>query len=763
MAESSWQKKKVTTILQSLAAAYLANRQYENAVEKFLQLKALGDEEPSTCLGLAGAFLGLKQTTPEAIDAYRRFCDLFPEDGELISNIAELLLASRVRSEETLHIYRCALAFHPPFERDLHLVVLEALEARGDLSLALQVARSAALLPGSEVLAVRKLVSLSWRQKRFDELLQELMMLTEQPALTVEVRHYIALTLAYRAFNNDAALTSKELRVVRNVISHLPPTSTLAQAREYCLLRLAVARSERPQPDFTEPAAAENLQTEHSGRYFKHHREKTAPTENAPRFSDFFVGADDDDEDRSLNTGDELTGGIDEYSANRRTMAIMLMAAQTPLPLLNDSSPPADDNELVHRLFDDLRSRTRRLRRFDDGLIAVADTPNELVEMAATSLKKISTDIRSSGRQPSQPVVLIHSLNDETMDECLRTLTLLDAALHLISTNAPFQSDERETAAPVPKLLITADSFDMLDDRRILVVTNHRQVQAGIVGPKIEVGEIIWQDPFERRMNGRPIQVGRFSVERRICSTDIFSTFTVRDNALGVASILKSLSPQRAVDFDEEELMQAIRRVGRLTHPGLTLVHDMGKHEGVFYFVREFVEGHSLAEQRSFAFVPSVAKILSAGIQACRALHTAHREGVLHLNLRPGNFWITPEGKVKLTDFSLPGLYDAAYSTDHERNYIAPELRESASSSPASDVYSLSALLFLMISHLPSPAMDDDFFAPLNFSPDQQISESLKEILFAAAAHDPVARPQSMVDFERQLRQCQSSLPSSFA
>jgi len=135
----------------------------------------------------------------------------------------------------------------------------------------------------------------------------------------------------------------------------------------------------------------------------------------------------------------------------------------------------------------------------------------------------------------------------------------------------------------------------------------------------------------------------------------------------------------------------------------------------------------------------------------------------LHLNLRPGNFWITPEGKVKLTDFSLPGLYDAAYSTDHERNYIAPELRESASSSPASDVYSLSALLFLMISHLPSPATDDDFFAPLNFSPDQQVPESLKEILFAAAAHDPLGRPQSMLDFEHQLRQCQSSLSSSFS
>lgn len=763
MAESSWQKKKVTNILQSLAAAYLANRQYENAVEKFLQLKALGDDEPSTCLGLAGAFLGLKQTTPDAIDAYHRFCDLFPEDGELISNIAELLLASSVRGEDALHIYRCALAFHPPFERELHLVVLEALEARGDLSLALQAARSAALLPGGDVLAVRKLVSFSWRQKRFDELLQELMMLTEQPALTVEVRLYIALTLAYRAFHNDTALTSKELRVVKNVISHSQAAATLAQAREYCLLRLAVARSERPRSVFNDPVAAENVQTAHAGGYFKHNREKTTRTENAPHFSDLFAGGDDDDEGGSINPGNEVIEGIHELPSNSRTIAIMVMAARTPLSPLSSSTTRVDDDEFVRRFFDEMRSRTRRLRRFDDGLIAIAETPKELVEMAAAILKKISSENLHSEQHTYQPMVLIHSLNDESMDESLRTLTVMDTALHLISMASPSQAGEGEAAGRVAKLLITADSFDKHDDRQTLVITNYHQAQAGIVGPEVEIGEIVWQDPFEQRMNGRPVQVGRFSVERRICSTDIFSTFIVRDRALGVAAVLKSLSPQRAVDFDEDELTQAVRRVGRLTHPSLALVHDMGKHEGVFYFVREFVEGHSLGERRSFAYVPTVAKIVSAGMQACRALQAAHREGVLHLNLRPSNFWITPEGKIKLTDFSLPGLYDFAYSSDRDRTYLAPELRESASSSPASDVYSLSALLFLMISHLPSPATDNDFFAPLNFSPDQQVPEFLKEILFAAAAHDPLSRPQSMLDFERKLRQCQSTLPPSVA
>jgi hypothetical protein len=71
--------------------------------------------------------------------------------------------------------------------------------------------------------------------------------------------------------------------------------------------------------------------------------------------------------------------------------------------------------------------------------------------------------------------------------------------------------------------------------------------------------------------------------------------------------------------------------------------------------------------------------------------------------------------------------------------------------------------MFTMISRLPAVVAEDDFFAPLSFAPDQRVPERLKEVLFAAVAHDPLARPQSLPEFERQLRDCQSHLPSASA
>jgi len=409
-----------------------------------------------------------------------------------------------------------------------------------------------------------------------------------------------------------------------------------------------------------------------------------------------------------------------------------------------------------------MHDHAKHIRFFEDGFIAVADHPFQLVEMATSMLRGWPRSGASSGQTIPRPRILIHT-SPGNVHESLRTLDSMNTALQLMSTiPASHQAAGREAAARAAKLFITADALDVDPEARMFAITNRRELQAGLVGPVVEVGEIIWQDPFEALDDNRPVQIGRFVVGERVCNTEIFSTFTVRDQTLGITAILKTFSPRRVIDFDEEELTQAIRRVGRLTHPGLALVHNMGKHEGIFYFVREYVEGRSLADEQSFSQVRDIAKVMTLGMQACRALHSAHREGVLHLNLKPSNFWITPEGKIKLSDFSLPGVYDpmsAAGAAERERNYIAPELREFAGSSPASDVYSLAALLFLLISHLPATVAEEDFFAPLEVVPDHRVPERLKEILFAAVAHDPLARPQSMLEFERQLRECQSALP----
>jgi tetratricopeptide (TPR) repeat protein len=754
MIEPTWQKKKVAKILRSLAAAYLANRQYDNAVEKFLQLKSLGDENPSTTLGLAGAFLGLKKTTPEALHAYRQFCDAFPEDASLISNIAELLLQSDVRSDEALHIYRCAIAFHPPFERTLHVVLLEALEQSGDIPLALQAARSAALLPGSDPSAVRKLVSLSWRQKRFDELLQELKMLAEQPALADEICRYLAVTLAYRALHNNVALSARDLKTVKQAGLSLLPIKSLGDARDYCVMQLAVAHSERPQMALAEAKA------ELDAEVFLGDAPRGALTKKATLdFFDGLIDHRDDEEARESSRQAMSDGGI----AGKARAAVVVATRPSAAPVGEDITPRmADSTDWLLALFADQRLRAEQLRWFDDGLIAMAPDPRRLVEAMTDGLRKLAMEDFAAALPFFQPSILIHALPEEATDDPLQSLALLNTTLQLADNLPHFrQSEDPQTAASQARLFLTGEALAALKIDQNLAIRRRHACAAGVLGPEVEISEVLWYDPFDLDADTSPVQVGRFAVVSKICGTLLGSTFLARDHALGVTAILKSISRRGALHFDENAFVQGIRRVGRLTHPSLALIHDMGKRDGVFYFIREFVEGQSLADEACFAQVQSAAKVISLGVQASRALHYAHREGVLHLNLKPANFWITPDGKIKLTDFAIPGFQDSVAAANSENIYCAPEISESFSSSPASDVYSLAALLFLMLSHLPSPLPEDYFFGTLDLPPDQRVPQPLKEVLFNAVAHDPLSRPQSMAELERQLRECQMTLPAA--
>jgi serine/threonine-protein kinase len=322
------------------------------------------------------------------------------------------------------------------------------------------------------------------------------------------------------------------------------------------------------------------------------------------------------------------------------------------------------------------------------------------------------------------------------------------------------QNEEAASTMVKPRLFITKKTLDLVSDGAKRLPGIRHTCPAGVSGPVMEVQEVLWRDPFEFVSERHPVPVGRFMVVKKLKDHGARTVFLARDLKLGVNAIFKSLTSRGARSFDEEQAMQSLRRVGKLAHPSLAIIHDMGKHDGVLYFVREFVEGHSLREEESFAKLQSLPKILTAGLLASRALQYAHREGVLHLNLKPTNCWITQDGKIKLTDFSLLGVHPETFAgRDDGRDdmYIAPEVREAGTASFASDVYSLAAIIFLMISHYQTAVRPHpDRFTPP--TPDDGVPESVREVLFSAMAHDPDARPQSMAELERQLRYCQSLL-----
>ena len=144
------------------------------------------------------------------------------------------------------------------------------------------------------------------------------------------------------------------------------------------------------------------------------------------------------------------------------------------------------------------------------------------------------------------------------------------------------------------------------------------------------------------------------------------------------------------------------RAAARLNHPGIVQVFDVGADDGTSYIVMELVPGRSLRDilRERGPLAPGDAVVLA--IQLADALDAAHRAGLVHCDVKPGNVIVTPSGHVKLVDFGIARSAAAACSAPREEirasaSYVAPEQLCSQPVDGRVDVYALGAVLYEML------------------------------------------------------------------
>jgi len=201
----------------------------------------------------------------------------------------------------------------------------------------------------------------------------------------------------------------------------------------------------------------------------------------------------------------------------------------------------------------------------------------------------------------------------------------------------------------------------------------------------------------------------RYELSERLAASGMTSIWRGHDRVLGRDVAVKVLHPELAADptfrarFSEEAVNAA-----RLTHPNVVALYDTGEQQGVAYIVSEWVEGANLADllARHGPLPPSRAARLAMEVAA--ALDYAHDTGVLHRNLKLSNILVTPDGTVKVGDFSIA---KAAAGEDPDRtgeilgstNNLAPEQVDSDAVDNRTDIYALGVCLFEMLVGRPPP------------------------------------------------------------
>ncbi|MFE0701882.1 protein kinase [Streptomyces sp. NPDC058872] len=176
------------------------------------------------------------------------------------------------------------------------------------------------------------------------------------------------------------------------------------------------------------------------------------------------------------------------------------------------------------------------------------------------------------------------------------------------------------------------------------------------------------------------------------------------DEVLGRPVAVKLMLAQVADPSAGDRFRLEAQTAARLSHPHVVGVFDFGTWDGKLFLVMELVEGDSLAGSPSQPLVLPAERVAVVAAHAAAGLAAAHRQGVVHRDIKPGNLLVDAEGTVKLADFGIARFVDdpsAALTTTGQivgtGLYLAPERALGQPASPASDVYSLGCVLYQLL------------------------------------------------------------------
>ena len=176
---------------------------------------------------------------------------------------------------------------------------------------------------------------------------------------------------------------------------------------------------------------------------------------------------------------------------------------------------------------------------------------------------------------------------------------------------------------------------------------------------------------------------------------------------------VKILPAERGSDPDRLRRFESeARAIAALDHPHILALHDVGSEGGLSYVVLELLEGQTLRQRLEQGDLP-LRKCVEWGVQACKGLAAAHARGIVHRDLKPENMGLTSDGRIKILDFGLAKLTEPLQGLGEDRaetrtatdsglvvgtvGYMSPEQVRGRSADARSDIFSLGAVLYEML------------------------------------------------------------------
>ena len=268
---------------------------------------------------------------------------------------------------------------------------------------------------------------------------------------------------------------------------------------------------------------------------------------------------------------------------------------------------------------------------------------------------------------------------------------------------------------------------------------------------------------------------GRYLIVRKLGTGGMANVYLAEDKELGRQVAIKILDDRHAQDsqFVERFRREATNAAG-LSHPNIVSIYDRGEAEGTYYIAMEYLDGRTLKELILRRGPAPVTTAIDYTRQILAALRFAHKNGIVHRDIKPHNVLVDSEGRLKVTDFGIAragaSQMTEAGSIIGTAQYLSPEQAKGAPVNQTSDIYSVGIVLYELLtgavpysgdtpveiamkhlSQVPEP--------PSTLEP--EVPHEVDAIVLRSLAKDPADRYQSAEEMDADLERAAKGLPVS--
>ena len=254
---------------------------------------------------------------------------------------------------------------------------------------------------------------------------------------------------------------------------------------------------------------------------------------------------------------------------------------------------------------------------------------------------------------------------------------------------------------------------------------------------------------------------GRYQLSSRIAIGGMGEVWQATDLVIGRTVAIQILKDEYLGDPGFLERFRAeARHAALVNHEGIANVFDYGEEDGSAYLVMELVPGEALSTVLEREKVLSTDRVLDIVAQTASALQAAHSAGLVHRDIKPGNLLMTPDGRVKITDFGIARIADQVPLTATGQvmgtvQYLSPEQASGHPASPSTDIYSLGIVAYEALAGRRPFTGESQVaiaMAQINETPPDlpvTVSEPVRNLVYSSIAKRPEDRPATAAHLAR--------------